>query len=102
MAGVVTLAFSPIMDLRGASLIQSQTSTSYKYEADKSRDSSLFKPVLNQDYIVLKVNTVSQKSFNVMAFKHETVSDVKNRIQSIEGIPQSYQVLNYEGRELSD
>jgi hypothetical protein len=37
-----------------------------------------------------------------MAFKHETVSDVKNRIQSIEGIPQSYQVLNYEGRELSD
>jgi hypothetical protein len=37
-----------------------------------------------------------------MAFKHETISDVKNRIQNIEGIPQSYQVLSYEGRELSD
>jgi hypothetical protein len=41
----------------------------------------------NQDYIVLKVNTASQKSFNVMAFKNERVSDIKNRIQSIEGIP---------------
>jgi hypothetical protein len=32
VAGVVTLAFSPIMDLKGVSLIQSQTSTSFKYD----------------------------------------------------------------------
>ncbi len=37
-----------------------------------------------------------------MAFLHETVADVKSRIQNIEGIPVSYQVLTYEGQELSD
>jgi len=37
-----------------------------------------------------------------MAFMHETVADVKSRIQNIEGIPVPYQVLSFEGQELSD
>lgn len=37
-----------------------------------------------------------------MGFMHETVADLKNRIQNMEGIPVSYQTLSYQGRELAD
>jgi hypothetical protein len=41
----------------------------------------------DQYYRVYKVVTSSDKAFNVMAFKHENVADLKRRIEILECIP---------------
>ena len=48
------------------------------------------------------MNSVTSKSFNVMAFPNESIGDIKHRIQQIEGVPITRQLLTRDGAELPD
>jgi hypothetical protein len=74
MVGVIGMAYSPFVDFNGFQLNQNPSS-------NDGNKNFLYAPTpSNQAYIVLQVNTVTQKSFNVFGFNYETIYDVKNRI----------------------
>lgn len=49
-------------------------------QEETGTSSRLLESLTPQNYIVLQVNTLTSKSFNIMGLRDETIFDIKNRI----------------------